>query len=214
MRHYQKLAIFNVPHVLSDAAQSSGLPLAIGAWFGPQATAFYSFALRLLKAPLSLVSTSISQVYFPNAVAAGNDVPKLRANAKKILLALSSTALLLLLLVISIPDVIYGVVFDTKWEQAGQYVRILAPWMLASFVASPLTVLFLVREKFGLHLAFSTGATFVAFFLLWASNLLKHDTLFAMAALSFGMTTFIAFAVFLEFRVVLGRVNSGEKQPF
>ena len=210
MRHFRKLALFNVPHVLSDAAQSSGLPLAIGAWFGPQATAFYSFAVRLLKAPLGLVSSSISQVYYPNAAATGNDVQKLRANAQRMLAMLALGASILLMSVLCLPDGVYGIVFGAEWAQAGHYIRTLAPWMLASFVASPLTVLFLVREKFGLHFAFSLGATLVAFLLLVASHLMKLMTLDAMLALSFGMTVYIALAVFLEFRVVLGKAATRE----
>ncbi|MFM8767090.1 MAG: oligosaccharide flippase family protein, partial [Rubrivivax sp.] len=56
MRHFRRLTLFNVPHVLSDAAQGSGLPLLIAHFFGAPAAAYYAFSTRLLKAPLGLVS--------------------------------------------------------------------------------------------------------------------------------------------------------------
>lgn len=203
LKHYRKLAFFNVPHVLSDAAQGSGLPLLIGVLFGPQVTAYYSFAIRLLKAPLGLISSAVSQVYYPNAAAARNEVGKLRREAKRILLVMSTGVIPILLVVLLVPDAAYTAVFGPKWEEIGTYVKVLSPWALAAFVASPLTVVFLVKERFGLHFAFAVAGTVIAFMALWVADLASAAATTAMALLSFAMTAYVIGAVLLEFAVVL-----------
>lgn len=205
LRHFRPLAAFNGPHVLSDAAQTSGLPLLLTSVFGPQAAAYYAFTSRLLKAPLGLVSGAISQVYYPRAATQRGDDARLREEALRILRVSSVVALTLLPLLWLLPDALYGWAFGAAWQEVGGFMRALAPWVLSSFVAAPLSVLYLVKERFGLDFALSLGATLLAFALLGGAVLAGLGLVASMWLLSVGMTAYIIGSTVFEFTVVIAR---------
>jgi O-antigen/teichoic acid export membrane protein len=111
MRHFRRLTLFNVPHVLSDAAQGSGLPLLIAHFFGAPAAAYYAFSARLLKAPLGLVSGAVSQVYYPRAASHRHDDERLRRDALRILAVSTTGVMLVWPLLLLVPDAAYAWAF-------------------------------------------------------------------------------------------------------
>lgn len=205
LRHFRPLAAYNGPHVLSDAAQTSGLPLLLASLYGPQAAAYYAFTSRLLKAPLGLVSGAISQVYYPRAASQRGDDARLRAEGLRILRVSSLVALAVLPLLLLVPDALYTWAFGAAWSEVGGFVRALAPWVLSAFVAAPLSVLYLVKERFGLDFALSLGATLLAFALLGAAVLAGAGPLAALWTVSLGMTAYIIGSTVVEFTVVIAR---------
>lgn len=205
LKHFRRIAMFNVPHVLSDVAQASGLPLMVAALFGTHAAAYYSFSIRLLKAPLGLVSGAISQVYYPRAAAHRTDNAKLRRDALRILAVLSGSALLALPVLFLIPHAAYGFAFGQAWGDVGAFLRALSPWILSSFVAAPLSVLYLVKERVGLDFALALAGSISAFAILAAASLVFEAVLLSMWALSIGMTVYVIATTVFEFTVVIGR---------
>jgi O-antigen/teichoic acid export membrane protein len=204
MRHFRRLTLFNVPHVLSDAAQGSGLPLLIAHFFGAPAAAYYAFSTRLLKAPLGLVSGAVSQVYYPRAASHRHDDERLRRDALRILAVSTTGVLLAWPLLLLVPDAAYAWAFGAAWAEVGQYLRALSPWILSAFVAAPLSVLYLVKERFGLDFSLGLAGTLLAFALLvgawWASG----EVIVTLWVLALGMTAYNALSTWFEFRYVLG----------
>ena len=205
MRHFRRLTLFNVPHVLSDAAQGSGLPLLIAHFFGAPAAAYYAFSTRLLKAPLGLVSGAVSQVYYPRAASHRHDDERLRRDALRILAVSTAAVLLAWPVLLLVPDAAYAWAFGAAWAEVGQYLRALSPWILSAFVAAPLSVLYLVKERFGLDFSLGLAGTLLAFALLvgawWASG----EVIVTLWVLALGMTAYNALSTWFEFRYVLGR---------
>jgi O-antigen/teichoic acid export membrane protein len=205
MRHFRRLTLFNVPHVLSDAAQGSGLPLLIAHFFGAPAAAYYAFSARLLKAPLGLVSGAVSQVYYPRAASHRHDDERLRRDALRILAVSTTGVMLVWPLLLLVPDAAYAWAFGAAWAEVGQYLRALSPWILSAFVAAPLSVMYLVKERFGLDFSLGLAGTLLAFALLvgawWASG----EVILTLWVLALGMTAYNALSTWFEFRYVLGR---------
>jgi O-antigen/teichoic acid export membrane protein len=205
MRHFRRLTLFNVPHVLSDAAQGSGLPLLIAHFFGAPAAAYYAFSTRLLKAPLGLVSGAVSQVYYPRAASHRHDDERLRRDALRILAVSTTGVMLVWPLLLLVPDAAYAWAFGAAWAEVGQYLRALSPWILSAFVAAPLSVLYLVKERFGLDFSLGLAGTLLAFALLvgawWASG----EVIVTLWVLALGMTAYNVLSTWFEFRYVLGR---------
>jgi hypothetical protein len=205
MKHFRPLAVFNVPHVLSDAAQASGLPLFVASMFGAQAAAYYSFSIRLLKAPLGLIGNAISQVYYPRAAADRSDNAKLRRDALRILTALTLGAVFVLPVLLLIPDGAYAFAFGQAWQDVGSYLRVLTPWILASFVAAPLSILYLVKEEWALDFYLGLAGSILAFAILGLARFVSDGVLFTLGALSAGMTMYVVATTIIEFRIVIGR---------
>lgn len=204
LRHYRRVVFFNVPHVLSDSAQASGVPLAVAALFGTQAAAYYAFSTRLLKAPLGLVANAISQVYYQRAAAHRRDDAQLRRDAGRFLLVLAPGVVLALPAVMLVPDAAYGWAFGAAWRDAGAYLRALAPWAASSFLAAPLAVLYVVKERFALDFSLALAGTALAFGTLLAVHFAGLGTLYAMWVLSLSMTLYVLLSALLEFALVIG----------
>ena len=204
MRHFRRLTLFNVPHVLSDAAQRSGLPLLISHFFGPPAAAYYAFSTRLLQAPLGLVSGAVAQVYYPRAASHRHDDARLRRDALRILAVSTTGVLLAWPLLLLLPDAAYVWAFGAAWAEVGHYLRALSPWILSAFVAAPLSVLYLVKERFGLDFSLGLAGTLLAFALLvgawWASG----EVIVSLWVLALGMTAYNVLSTWFEFRYVIG----------
>ena len=205
MRHFRRLAFFNGPHVVSDAAQNSGLPLLVASFYGPQAAAYYAFAMRLLKAPLGLLSGAVAQVYYPRAAGHRGDDARLRHDALRLVAVLSATALALLPVLLWLPERWMGALFGAAWADAAAYLRALAPWILSAFVAGPLGVLYLVKERFALDFVLALAATLLAFALLLGAQAAGLAALPALWLLSLGMTAYIVASTIGEFHFVIGR---------
>ena len=204
VRHFRRLTLFNVPHVLSDAAQGSGLPLLIAHFFGAPVAAYYAFSTRLLKAPLGLVSGAVSQVYYPRAAAHRHDDERLRRDALRILLASTTAVLLAWPLLLLAPDAVYGWAFGAAWAEVGDYLRALSPWIFSAFVAAPLSVLYLVKERFGLDFSLGLAGTLLAFALLVGSWWVSGQVIVTLCVLALGMTVYNVLSTWFEFRYVLG----------
>jgi O-antigen/teichoic acid export membrane protein len=203
LRHFRRIVAFNVPQVLSDAAQSSGIPLAVASLFGAHAAAYYAFSTRLLKAPLNLIGGAISQVYYPRAAEHRNDNIRLRRDALRILKVLGLIALVAQPLLLLLPDAAYTLAFGGLWSGVGAYLRALSPWILASFVVAPMSVLYMVKGRVGLDFALAVGGSVLAFTimgLVWATSGSAHA---AMWALSIGMAVYFVATTVFEFVVVL-----------
>ena len=205
MRHFRRLTLFNVPHVLSDAAQGSGLPLLIAHFFGAPAAAYYAFSTRLLKAPLGLVSGAVSQVYYPRAASHRHDDERLRRDALRILAVSTTGVLLAWPLLLLVPDAAYAWAFGAAWAEVGQYLRALSPWILSAFVAAPLSVLYLVKERFGLDFSLGLAGTLLAYALLVGAWWMSGEVIVTLWVLALGMTAYNALSTWFEFRYVLGR---------
>ena len=205
MRHFRRLTLFNVPHVLSDAAQGSGLPLLIAHFFGAPAAAYYAFSARLLKAPLGLVSGAVSQVYYPRAASHRHDDERLRRDALRILAVSTTGVMLVWPLLLLVPDAAYAWAFGAAWAEVGQYLRALSPWILSAFVAAPLSVLYLVKERFGLDFSLGLAGTLLAFALLVGAWWTSGEVILTLWVLALGMTAYNALSTWFEFRYVLGR---------
>lgn len=205
MKHFRPLATYNVPHVLSDTAQASGLPLLLATMFGAQAAAYYSFSFRLLKAPLGLIGNAVSQVYYPRAAADRNDNAKLRRDALRILTVLTLGALFVLPVLLLVPNAAYAFAFGPAWQDVGSYLRVLTPWILASFVAAPLSILYLVKEEWALDFYLGLAGSILAFAILGVARFVSDGVLFTIGALSAGMTIYVAATTIIEFKIVIGR---------
>lgn len=145
---YSSFPKINVIHVLIDALSASGIIFIIAYYFGSAVVGYYSFMMRIIQAPASLVSSSVSQVFYQKAsetFASGKDLAGLIRDLTKRLAALGVIPALILL---ATGPLIFRVVFGSKWEIAGVYARILTPYIFMYFLAAPLAFIpFIVNKQ-------------------------------------------------------------------
>ena len=131
----------NSLHVFVDTIQSSAIPILIGNVFGATALGYFSFAVRIVKAPLGIIGSSIAQVLFQRVSEQYSMNQDMRPTIRSILIISAKITLPVFILIsIFAPDA-FVILFGEKWREAGRYAVIMTPWMAAGFFASVLSQL-------------------------------------------------------------------------
>lgn len=166
---YRRFPFFTMP-----AAMISGLItrlpiLFIPEIFGMAVLGQYSRGFSILFVPLSLLAASIAQVFFVRAVEANREggLATFTGNvhARLVLMAFWPTAVLM----VAGGD-IFATLFGDEWREGALYLSYVAPWILLTVVASPLTRLFDVLERQRLELLVTIISLVVISTALWLGS--------------------------------------------
>lgn len=137
-KEYESFLKINTPHAFIDSLLEYGVMFLINFMYNETILGAYSFSLRMLRLPLSLVSASISQVFYQKAgamVAEGKNIMNLTTKtfAGQLLIGLP------FFLTIGIwGDNIFAFVFSEEYRLAGTFSQIFASWVFLRFIVSSL----------------------------------------------------------------------------
>ena len=110
---------------------------------------YYAIGHRVIATPMSIISRSVSQVFFQRASAVRDQDTKIAFRLWMRLLPLATMASLVVILV---GPQLYALVLGSQWSPAGEYARWIAVWVLFQFVAQPLSNLTVVHDRLRLML--------------------------------------------------------------
>lgn len=138
LRHYRRYPIYSTPGALANVAGIQIPILIIAAVSGGEAGQLF-LAMQVMAAPMSLLGASVGQIYASRAA------EELRSGRlhnftvtmmrRLFLIGLGPIALAALL-----APVVFPPIFGHEWQRAGIIVAWIAPWMLAEFVVSPVSM--------------------------------------------------------------------------
>lgn len=141
---HRRFPMVNAPHVFVETLYELGIIFFIAYFFSNEMVGHYAFAFRIIKAPVSLVGNSISQVFYQRATEAKrNDTPLLPVFSK-LLWRIAALGVIPFTLLFFFGAPIFQWAFGTEWEEAGHFASIMAPWIFLNFIASPFSSLAMV----------------------------------------------------------------------
>ena len=138
---YRRFPLFSAPAALLNLGGTRLPVFMLAAFAGDAAVGHFGVAYGALAMPVGLVTGSVGQVFFVRAAEAHRE-GALAPLARRVLRGLVGVTAFPCLAVVAAGPTLYTVVFGPEWTEAGVYARLLAPWVLAASVASPLTSLF------------------------------------------------------------------------
>jgi O-antigen/teichoic acid export membrane protein len=146
-KRYSSFPKFMVPAHLMNIFSVQSPNIMINIFYSAASAGYFVLVQRVVAAPMSIIGSSIADVFRKEA-----DV-EIKANGE--CFVLFKNTLKKLLLISTIPFVIFfifapglfEVVFGAPWREAGDYARILVPMFFLQFVASPLSAMYIVRER-------------------------------------------------------------------
>lgn len=149
---YRNLPLIDSWSALMNSVSWQLPAFLLSAFFTPAIVGFYSLGFRLLQLPMSLIGSSISQVFYQRASRAVSDgtLSVLVENVFRILVIIGMFPILILTIV---GGDVFTVVFGRAWTEAGVYAQILSIWAFIWFISSPLSTIYLVVEEH--HFGFS-----------------------------------------------------------
>lgn len=138
-RQYDRFPKYSTLEALANTAGIQ-LPLVLIASFATSVEVGYlMLAMRIMQAPMSLVGSSISQVYFSRAVDE-HRAGRLGDFTARTLGGLAKAGVGPIIFAGIVAPSVFGLVFGANWQRAGALVAWMTPWFVLQFLASPISV--------------------------------------------------------------------------
>jgi O-antigen/teichoic acid export membrane protein len=115
--------------------------------FGLTVLGYYSLVFRFLNLPLSIIGSSISQVYFEQSTKHKQYFGNNRKIFISIVKKLSFISIIIFLPLFFIVEDMFVVIFGSQWREAGLYAQILLPLLCIRFISSTLSMTMTIYEK-------------------------------------------------------------------
>ena len=146
-RTYKDFPLINLPHALSDNLREVLVALIIIEVFSEQIFGSFDHTFRMLRLPVMIIGTSISQILFNRISSYRLEKKMLMPIVVKVFLSLTVLSLIPFSIVYFYGQPLFVLVFGEQWHESGRLSEIMAPWLMLNFVSSPLTIIPLVLEK-------------------------------------------------------------------
>lgn len=171
---YKNFLVYDIWGALINNLSWMIVPILMNSYYGSFAAGQYSVGMRVIQIPASLIGASISQVFIKNA-SEKKYQSKLYVYSLSILKKLFIYTLPVLLVIAILGRPLFHFMFGEKWDIAGIYSQILAPWALLWFCASPMHSLFTITQKQNLYLVFAILNLGTRFLSLYLGKIINND---------------------------------------
>ena len=146
-RRYKRFPMWVAPASLMDGLSVLLPVLTITSLYSPAQAGAYALADRALKMPVTLIGSSVLQVFYERAATLrGNTIEGRRL----LWLTWRNLALLAVLpcsLIIIWGDVLFAFLFGSQWSEAGIVARYLAAGLVVYFVSYPTSNILVINER-------------------------------------------------------------------
>lgn len=156
--HHWKFPAFSLPASVAFSASQHLPAVVLFSMFGPASSGFYLLAQRVGMLPASLLGNAISQSIYRN-LADNRKSPKAIGNAAKVPVLVTAGLLISPAALVAVfAPLVVGVAFGAAWEEAGHYLRWMAPWVCATIIFGAMSPIVSVLGFQKLGLAFQVGS--------------------------------------------------------
>ena len=191
----------NCWHALSDMFQSQGIIYFLAAFFTSNTVGLYAFSMRILQAPMMLIVSSFSQVFYQRASEMHNKNEDLLSLLKSTIMKMSFIAApIMFILMVFGPD-LFAFIFSEKWRQAGVYARILAPWICIDFIRYSIGQMPIVLGKIRQVLYWSICGNVIICLSLFVGGYFLADITHSFVLLSISMTIYLVLLILWIFKI-------------
>lgn len=136
---------YQLPGGLMNAVSLQAPVVLVGAAFGSSAAGLYSIGYRLLYAPISLISQSVSAVFYPTIAKAAPAALRQRLGETARTLGLLCIGYVALLSALA--PVLLGRLLGSRWDPATEIIWILGPMVVIYATTSAVSTVLLVRGR-------------------------------------------------------------------
>lgn len=210
---FKEFPIVNIPQGFIEMFQLNAVVLLLSSPAGVSALGntasvigLYSLCLRVLQVPMRLIVLPVSHVFLSEASERYRNGGDLFALVRKTVLRGAFIAIPIpVVLMIAGPD-LFAFVFGEQWREAGQYARILAPWIFLDLVRAPVMQVASIVGKQKIVLYFSIGGSVLLLLSIYSGLMLFKDAhaLFIIISATQSLITLIL--IFLALQVSKGKI--------
>jgi O-antigen/teichoic acid export membrane protein len=193
---YSQFIKYNAWQALSEMLVINGVFYLLPFFYEKYALGFFSFAIRILQAPMSLLGSSIAQVFFQQAADNKN---KNISNNYLVLSTIKKSAIVILPMPIVMyfwgPSIFAGL-FGDKWRMAGELAGVMSFWFYFDFIRATVSQFPIVLNKQKTILLYSLIGNIILFSVIAYFGLHSYSMLICFKYLSFFMSIYTVFIIF------------------
>jgi O-antigen/teichoic acid export membrane protein len=144
---FKSFLVFDVPTSLLNVGSLHAPNILFPIYFSSVYAGFFYLTQRVLQAPISLVASSVSDVFreeVSQVYRSSGQARDLFIKTFKWLVLLSLIPSVLLYFLI---EDLFAFVFGAEWKMAGTYAKIMIPALVMRFITNPLSFMIYVAEK-------------------------------------------------------------------
>jgi len=127
----------------------------MGACFASSVVGYYAFGRSLLALPMGILASSVAQVFYPEGAREWDETGSVSTTIHKSVRILSLACVFPMVAVGMLGPLLFDTALGSRWHEAGVYAQIMTPWVLIALIASPLSTVFLIRQRAGSLLLFN-----------------------------------------------------------
>lgn len=166
LKGHDRFPRFDVPAALIDFLGAQLPNLVLAALFSPTVAGIYFLADRVLTAPMSIVSQAVSQALLAGARDSVANGTLLRQTVR-LVLGLAALVALPALVVVMAGELLFALVFDESWRQAGVYAAWLVPGFCVQFIYSSISTALTATQGQKVNLVIHTSLLAIKVVALW-----------------------------------------------
>ena len=130
--------------------------LLMTVYFSTTAVGYYSLGMMVLQLPMSFIGSAIAQVFFQRvAEATSASEENFHIAIEEVIVKLIIIGLCPLIIMSTIGEELFSMVFGISWVTAGTYAQILSILIFFKFIYSPISTLYTVNRKLKAFLIFN-----------------------------------------------------------
>lgn len=144
---YKEFPLYTMPGRLLNTLGQSMPVLLLTAFFNADQAGYFSMATMVFVLPITVIGNTLGDVYRQRANEEFQQTGQCLKSFDKILKLTVLMGFGALVVLVWFLPWLMKIILGSEWYIAGQYAQILAPMMVLSFIANPLSGLFIVADK-------------------------------------------------------------------
>lgn len=174
-KRYKHFPIYLVPAHLFNVG-SMHLPIILfTSFYSSSLVGMYALTERVLRMPTAVISSAIGDVFRQRAADSIKSIGECRSVYIKTFFLLLIIAIIPFSILWFIAPGLFAFVFGEEWRMAGEYAKIIILMVFLQFIASPLSNMYILRERTLLDLFWQIGLFSTTIGTILLSKLLLAD---------------------------------------
>jgi O-antigen/teichoic acid export membrane protein len=208
---YSHFPKFNIMQGFVEMLQASAIVLIASNYFPAALIGLYALCMRVLQVPVRLVILPFSHVFFAEASDIYRNGKSLYQLVRRTLIHTSLLSLPLPIFLMFAGPFVFGLVFGAQWKEAGEYARILSPWIFFDILRAPIVQISSIvgKQKQILFLSLLSGLVLITSVILGLYLALSFNKILWIVSISQSLTNILIIIAILK----MSKISNSNFQP-
>lgn len=208
-RRYISFPLYTTPRrFLGDITISLPI-LFITSLYGNQVVGLFGLANSVIQLPMSLIGTSVSNVFYAESASLkGTNPKKVKELSNKVLKNLSIIGSVFLIILIFFGPLLFSFVFGNAWYDAGVYASLLSVAVVSRLIFKPISNIFDIYEKQKIALILNVLRLVLVLFSFGISIYYSLNSYWAVGMYSVSMAIIYVLQYFLAQKILNDEIKN------